>query len=218
MENIYKVVGVKMRKHQTKKILSKSSQKSKISDDAHRHMSMTAQKKQDQKINMMLQRKMDEKHLEKERKLEDIKDKLTKNNMTVSDINEFNTQSLIDALKESGMDTTSSTFADMERMIQNNESIRELVDTKNIRMKTFVTVEQRNIITILFGSYATLLNRYGIRFQGLERILNEFMELSPSIDGKRTEQFVTAHQALAQAVANANKGHDNTIRDNEMKT
>lgn len=192
-----------------KKINSKSNSKK---------LSKTAQKRKDQSINMMLQRKMDEKQLAKDREMQDVKDKLIHKNMTIKDVNDFNTASLIDALKESGMDASNSTFADMERMVNNNESIRELVDTKNIRMKTNVTEEQRNIITILFGSYDTLITRYGIRFRGLERILNEFMEISPSIDGLRTEQFVTAHQAIAQAVANANKGNDNSIRENEMKS
>jgi hypothetical protein len=195
----------------------KSKSNSKINKIVKK-LSKSAQKKEDQKINMMLQRKMSEQDIEKARAKEDKKDNIVHENITLKDIDDFNTQSLIDALKASGMSTDNTTFSDMERMINNNESIRELVDTKNIRMKTFVNEEQRNIITILFGSYATLLNRYGIRFLGLERILNEFMELSPSLEGKRTEQFVTAHQALAQAVANANnRNTNNDIRDTDMK-
>lgn len=85
-------------------------------------------------------------------------------------------------------------------------------------MKTNVTDEQHKYIVILYGSYKTLLQRYGIDFKGLRTILDEFIEISPSIDGKRAEQFVQAQQSLAQAVANANAGsHGNNIRSEDMK-
>lgn len=177
-------------------------------------ISKTAQLKEDRKINNTILKKFEEQQLKKDREKEDKKDKIKQ-----IDLTKFNSTQLNEALKSSGVNTSSSNvFEDMERMVNNNESIRELVDIKNIRMKTNVTEEQHKIIVILRSSYLTLKYRYNIEFIGLRDILSEFVELSPSIDGKRAEQFVTAHQAVAQAVANANNHGNNQIREtNDMK-
>jgi hypothetical protein len=185
-------------------------------------ISKNAQLKEDRKINNMILKKFEAQELAKDRMIEDKKDKIntTKEKIgTTIDLSKFNSTQFNEALKSSGINTTSSNvFEDMERMVNNNESIRELVDNKNIKMKTRVTEEQHKIIVILRGSYLTLKYRYGIEFIGLRDILSEFIELSPSIDGERAGQFVTAHQAVAQAVANANQGHNNQIRDSsDMK-
>lgn len=180
-------------------------------------LSKTAQKRKDQQINVMLAKKFEEKLLEKDRKEADKKDKIVHKPLPEK-ITNFNSTNFMDALKNSGLDSNSTTFADMERMINSNESIRELVDIKNIRMKTKVTEEQHHIIVILFNAYNTMRKRYGINVESWQNLLNEFIEIAPSIEGKRAEQFVTAHQALAQAVADANKGSSGAIREpNEMK-
>lgn len=179
-------------------------------------LSKTAQLSKDRDINRELRKAFNNKILEQDRKKEDEKEKII-SQVKSKGVENFNSESFIEALKESGVDSGSSIFADMERIVNNNEPIKELFEIKNIRMKTNVTEEQHHIITILFGSYDTLLNRYHIRFRGLERILNEFIELAPSIDGQRAGQFVEAQQAVAQALANANKGSNNIREPNEMK-
>lgn len=169
----------------------------------NKKMSKSRIKRENQKINSQIIRKFSEKTLDEDRKDADIKEKN----------NDFNPKDFINALNNSGVNTKDSVFSDMERMLNSNEAIRELVDIKNIRMKTKVTDEQHKIIVILYGSYKSLLTRYGIDFKGLRTILDEFIEIAPSIEGKRAEQYVTAHQAVAQALANAHL-NPNAIRDN----
>lgn len=189
---------------------------------AKKKLSKSAKIRQDQKINVQLRKKFEEKLLEKDRLKEDLKDgMLSDGKITTDEIKEFNSKSLnsaLESLKESGIDASSNPFADMERMLNNNEAIIQLVDVKNIRMKTNVSDEQHKIIVILYGVYKTLLTRYGIDFKGLRTLLDEFIEIAPSISGQRSEQFVTAHQAMAQAIANAKGQNTNAIRDtSDMK-
>lgn len=179
-------------------------------------ISKTAQLKKDRAINKQIVHVVEQKILQKERNIEDKKDNIK--NLNINDIKKFNSNSFMEALKNSGIqEPTGSVFADMERIVNNNESIRELVDIKNIRLKTKVTEDQHKIIVILYNAYYTMLRTYGINVRSWENLLNEFIELSPSIDGGRAEQFVTAHQAVAQAVANA-QHNNNAIREpSEMK-
>jgi hypothetical protein len=179
-------------------------------------ISKSAQLKEDQHINVMLRKKFDKKVLEKERKEADKDDIIIHENLDLKDLNKFNSASLIEAMKNSGLDTGGSVFADMERIVNNNESIRELVDIKNIRMKTKVTEEQHHIIVVLANVYNTLLIRFNINHIALKNLLSEFIEIAPSIDGERAGQFVTAHQAVAQAVANA-QHNSNAIREPDGK-
>lgn len=183
--------------------------------------SKTTLKRQDQKINVALRKKYEAQMLDKDRKLQDFKDEYIKSTMTENkapDIQEFNAKNFLEAMKDVGLDTSNtSPFADMERMVNSNEAIRELVDIKNIRMKTKVTEEQHRYIVILYGEYNTLLKRYGIAFSGLANVLNEFIEIAPSIEGKRAEQFVTAHQAVAQALANLQANNNAMRQQTEMK-
>lgn len=178
-------------------------------------LSKTAKKKQAQKINVALMKKFNSKILEKDRKIADEKDPIiiSDNMEEIKDFNSKSVKDLLQTLKGSGIETVSNPFADMERIVNNNESIVQLYDTKNIRMKTKVTDEQHKIVVTLAGIYNTLLSRWGFDFRGLRNLLDEFIETAPSIDGERSVQFVTAHQALAQAVANANRGNPNAIRD-----
>lgn len=177
-------------------------------------LSKTAQKKLDQKINVQLRQKYEQKILDEQRIKEDLKDGVHK--IDANDIKNFNSKSFMEAMKESGIDTKNDIFADLERVISNNESVKELVDVKNIRMKTNVTDEQHKIIVILYGAYKSLLQRYGIDFKGLRVILDEFIEIAPSISGVRAEQFVDAHKAIAQRQIPQNP---NAIREqSDMKT
>jgi hypothetical protein len=173
-------------------------------------ISKSAQKRKDQKINSMIIQKFKEQERDIEKKISD------KEKFEHMDIKSLNSKSLMDALKNSGMDASSDVFSDMERIVNNNESIRELVDIRNIRMKTKVTEEQHKMLVMLGSAYNTLLSRYGINFMALKDILGEFIEIAPSIDGKRAEQFVDAHKSLSQALANAHS--PNVIREpNDMK-
>lgn len=77
------------------------------------------------------------------------------------------------------------------------EAIVELVDLRNIKMKANLSEEQRNTIVILLSTY-NKLQTYGIRMKVLYDICNEFIEMSPSVDGKRAEQYVEAHKSSLQ--------------------
>lgn len=190
-------------------------------------LSKTARLKEARAINKRLRQEYESTLLEQERTKEDLKDgikpkssskKQIKAEITTNDINKFNDKSFIEALKDSGVNTSSNNvFADMERMVNSSEAIRELVDIKNIRMKTKVTDEQHKYIVMLYGAYHSLKNRYGIDFIGLRNILDEFIEIAPSIDGKRSEQYVTAHQAVAQALVNAQQNQNALRQPSEMK-
>lgn len=181
-------------------------------------LSKTAQKIKDQKINVMLKNKTIQKFKEQDRKKEDEKDHIKHIDKDFN-LNDFNSKEITEALKTSGIDVKSDTFADMERMLSNNESIKELVDIKNIRMKTNVTDEQHKIIVILYGAYKALLMQFNIDFRGLREILDQFIEIAPSIDGKRAEQYVEAHQAIAQQnMVNKNMQSGNLREPSEMKS
>lgn len=202
-----------------KKISKKGKFEKNFNFSESKVLSKTAQLKKDRAINKIIRKTLDAKDIEDARAIEDAKDPIINvQEPSGADIQHFNSKMFIDALKDSGVNTESeSLFADMERIVNNNESIRELVDVKNIRMKTNVTEEQHKYIVILYGAYRTLLSRYAIDFKGLRMVLDEFIEIAPSIEGNRASQFVTAHQAMAQAVANASH-NNNAMRDvNEMK-
>lgn len=177
-----------------------------------KNLSKTAQKRIDQKINVQLAKRFIAENLESDRNIEDAKDKITVKSKRL-DVNNFNSKSFIDAMKESGLNIegNNTLFSDMERAINKNDSIVELVDIKNIRMKTVVSDEQHKYIIILNNAYNTMKKRWGVDVESWRNILQEFIELSPSIEGKRAGQFVTAHQALADAVAKANAGSSNQI-------
>jgi hypothetical protein len=181
-------------------------------------LSKTAQKRKDQKINVILKNKAIQKFKEQDRKKEDEKDHIKHIDKDFN-LKDFNSKEITEALKTSGIDVKNDTFADMERMLSNNESIKELVDIKNIRMKTNVTDEQHKIIVILYGAYKALLMQFNIDFRGLREILDQFIEIAPSINGKRAEQYVEAHQAIAQQnMANKNMQSGNLREPSEMKS
>jgi hypothetical protein len=175
--------------------------------------SKNSKKREAQKINKQILQQHDIKEIEDKRKEIDSTEEYIHKNIDMKDLKG---EEFFKALKESGIDAGKDSFEDFERMLGSNEAIRELVDIKNIKLKTNVSDEQHKIIVMLYGSYKTLLERYNIDFKGLSVILSEFIELSPSIQGKRAEQYVEAHKSIAQQLANA-KNNDNAIRGNEMK-
>jgi hypothetical protein len=82
--------------------------------------------------------------------------------------------------------------------INKKEPIIELFDLKNINLKANISEEQRNIIVILMATYNQAVS-YGVDLSCIKLICADFVEMSPSIDGKRAEQYVDAHrQAINQ--------------------
>lgn len=78
--------------------------------------------------------------------------------------------------------------------LQKKEAIVELVDLKNIKMKANISQEQRDAIVILLSIYEKLSNE-GYKIKAIWNICKEFIEMSPSIEGKRAEQYVEAHKS-----------------------
>jgi hypothetical protein len=169
---------------------------------SNKKLSKSAQLLKDRDINKQLRTALEAKQLQDDREHADNKEKAD---------NKISNE-LLEALKNAGVDTKSTVFADMERALNSNEAIRELVDSKNINLKTVVSSDQHKAIVILKSAYESLLKNYGIDFKGLHDLLIEFIELSPSIEGLRAKQYVEAHQAIAQALVNAQQ--NNSIRGN----
>jgi hypothetical protein len=110
-------------------------------------------------------------------KIEDEKFKAIKNEVETSD-----DDTILEKFKE---------------QVSKKEAIVELVDLKNIKMKANLTQEQRDAITILLAIYKKLL-KDGYEINAIWDICKEFIEMSPSIDGKRAEQYVDAHKSSLQ--------------------
>lgn len=86
---------------------------------------------------------------------------------------------------------------------QKKEAIIELFDLKNIKMKANLSEEQRNALTILMAYYNKAISigkelGVDINLESIKFICAEFIEMSPSIEGKRAEQFVEANKAAQQ--------------------
>lgn len=83
--------------------------------------------------------------------------------------------------------------------ISSKEPIRDLFTGSNIKYKTQLTEEQRGALSVLFHSYK-LCEKYGIKFDGLKYVLDEYIDFGVSIDRKSRDEFVKSQQAQQQVM------------------
>lgn len=76
--------------------------------------------------------------------------------------------------------------------VSSSEPIRELVNPRNIKLKTEVTDDQRADISRLYYAYLEF-ERLGIAFDGLRNVLDEFVTFGVSVGRKGRGEFVDAH-------------------------
>jgi hypothetical protein len=102
--------------------------------------------------------------------------------------------------------------------LSQNEPIKELVNIQNIKLKTNVTDEQRMALVVL-NSYYEYSKKLGLELTVLGQILSEFIVLAPSVDGKRSEQFVDAHKAFVQnqQMQQQNNNQLNNVKNNAIQ-
>jgi hypothetical protein len=133
-----------------------------------------------------------------------VNDELDK--QMVREIHDF-TQSEQDKEKEK------SILDKLDEKLDKKEPIIQLFDIQNIKLKANLTEEQRNTIVILMATYnegihlgAQLSQELGfpvyLDLNIIKMIVDEYVDYSPSIDGKRAEQFVDAHKAQVQQFMN----------------
>ena len=69
-----------------------------------------------------------------------------------------------------------------------------MFNAKNIKFKTQITEEQRSAVSVLYHAYRLCL-KYGIEFDGLKYVLDEFIDFGVSIDRKGRDEYVDAHKS-----------------------
>ena len=120
------------------------------------------------------------------------------------DSEQLNKDRTAQELKEEIFSKDSSIIDDFEQQISSNEPIRELFTPKNIKFKSQLTEEQRNAVSILYHAYKTLYEKWGIHFEGLKFVLDEYIDFGVSVDRQGRSEYVDAHksQMLAQQMQN----------------
>jgi hypothetical protein len=98
--------------------------------------------------------------------------------------------------RESGQDKL--LIEDFESQLSSNEPIRELLTAKNIKFKTQLTEEQRSAVAVLYHAYR-LCCMYGIAFDGLKFVLDEYIDFGVSVDRKGRAEYVDAHKSSQQS-------------------
>lgn len=108
-----------------------------------------------------------------------------------------------------------SILDELDKKLEKKEAIVHLFDIENVKFKANITEEQRNIIASLMAAYnyAKLLGvsisemlkqvydfdaKININIEAFQFIIKEYVEYSPSLEGKRAEQYVDAHKAQIQ--------------------
>lgn len=94
---------------------------------------------------------------------------------------------------------------EFETQFSSNEPIRELLTAKNIRYKTQLTEEQRSAVAVLYHAYRLCL-KYGVEFDGLKFVLDEYIDFGVSIDRKGRLEYVEAHKAQQQQLQQQSQG------------
>jgi hypothetical protein len=108
-----------------------------------------------------------------------------------------------------------SIIEEFETQLTSNEPNRELVSGKNIKFKTQITEEQRGAISILLHAYKLCL-KYGINFDGLKYVLDEFIDFGASVDRKSRNEFVDAQKAQMLQQQLQNQQHNNQVQNLKM--
>lgn len=95
---------------------------------------------------------------------------------------------------------------DFEESFTSNEPLRDIFSSKNIKFKTELSEEQRSAISILYDTYMEFLSKWNINITSLKNVLDQYVDFGASVGRKSRGEFVQAHQAWAQAQANAQMG------------